>query len=397
MDPILIKRYAEFLKSSGYSRDTIRIYCKALEQVPDAWDNQVPSELYQHIINDLNFDENLSQNSATRCIKPASKLFFLMISGISFKDYAKKNIASTEYSYIINEFYVYSTEFKTMTKPSAQAECVHVATFLDYIGKAPDPWLEITAENVRDYSTLVLSKLRLSSKGRYVTSIRNFFRFLQYKGIEINQSVLELPLIPANWNKSTVPITLTHDEEERIRSHFDIDTHLGKRNTIIIRLMLDLGMRCVEVSTLKLSDIKWNSGTILIKNTKNNRNRELPLSQDLGLLIEDYVINYRKNISDPSLLQRKTKKNKYIAMTNENVRRVVRSAFEKENITGWWQGTHTLRRTAASRMYNSGNDLKLTADILGHESVESTTQYVRVDFESLRKVSSPWPGSDYNE
>jgi len=79
------------------------------------------------------------------------------------------------------------------------------------------------------------------------------------------------------------------------------------------------------------------------------------------------------------------------------VRRVVREAFQKENISGWWKGSHALRRTAASHIYNSGIGLKLTADLLGHESIDSTIAYVKVDFDSLRSVAAYWPGGDSNE
>lgn len=397
MNPELIQTFREFLKEKGYSKQTIHVYSKALEQAPDTWNNQATPELYEHITNTLKTEKEQFLPAARHNIKPASSLLFLMISGITFKEYTKQSASCTEYTSILDEFYKYSTEFKTMTEMSAQAERRHIATFLDCIGAVPEVWSELTAEDLRDYSYDVLSKLRLSSKGRYITSLRNFFRFLQYKGIKVNRCVLELPLIPANWNKSNIPITLTDDEENRLRTHFDLNTPLGKRNTIIIQLMLDLGMRCAEVAGLKLSDIKWNNGTILLQNTKNKRNRELPIPKDLGLLIENYVINCRPRISDLTLLQRKTINGQYTAMTRENVRSVVRSVFKKENISGWWKGTHALRRTAASRIYNTGNDLKLTADLLGHESLESTTQYVKVDFESLRKVSSHWPGGDCDE
>ena len=84
-------------------------------------------------------------------------------------------------------------------------------------------------------------------------------------------------------------------------------------------------------------------------------------------------------------------------MSRENIRSVVRLAFEKEDIRGCWKGTHSLRRSAASKIYNTGNSLKMTADILGHKSLDSTKQYVRVDFNQLREVASPWPGGDCNE
>lgn len=161
--------------------------------------------------------------------------------------------------------------------------------------------------------------------------------------------------------------------------------------------MLDLGLRCAEIPDLMLDDIKWTNGMIRIHNTKNNQVRELPLSNELGRLLEDYVLHYRPCKSDNHHLFLRKNLNLYTCMSRECVRGIVRRAFEKESISGWWKGTHALRRTAASRIYNSGIGIKLTADILGHESLDSTKAYIRVDYGQLTAVASPWPGGECNE
>lgn len=180
----------------------------------------------------------------------------------------------------------------------------------------------------------------------------------------------------------------------RLRSHYSIDNEQGIRNNIIIRLMLDLGLRCAEVSELSIADIHWNSGTICLCKTKTTQERRLPIPSELGEMLEDYVLNYRPRVTDNHLLLRKTLNNQYISMTRECVRGVIRRAYEKENIQGWWKGTHALRRTAASKIYNAGNGLKLTAYLLGHESFDSTKAYIKVDFQQLKEVASPWSGGD---
>ena len=81
-----------------------------------------------------------------------------------------------------------------------------------------------------------------------------------------------------------------------------------------------------------------------------------------------------------------------LKMSTEEARRIIRATFRKENIKGYWKGTHALRRTAASNLFNNTNSFKIVSDILGHESIDSTTSYVRVDFELLRSITSPWPG-----
>ena len=81
-------------------------------------------------------------------------------------------------------------------------------------------------------------------------------------------------------------------------------------------------------------------------------------------------------------------------VSTDNIRSVIRQLYSKVGITGWHVGTHALRRTVGSHLYNAGNDLKTVADLLGHTSVSTTKAYVRIDVESLREVASSWPGRE---
>ncbi len=397
MNPEIIQNYKSFLAKQGYSTQTIHAYAKALEQAPDSWNTQIQVQLYEHIKQALNDKDKLFKPGARHNIKPASSLLFLMITGEPFKNFEhQRKLNNTKHADILKEFFKYSTEFKHISIMSANAEIHHVSVFLDSLSQFPDDWSMLTANDVSNYICTSFHGLKTSSIGRYITSLRNFFRFLEYKGYTINQSVLDLPLSPADWAKSKVPVILTSDEEDRLRSHYTLDNENGIRNNIIIRLMLDLGLRCAEIPDLLVDDIKWANALIQIRNTKNNQIRELPISNEIGSRLEDYILHHRPNIiNEPHLFLRKYI-NQYTSMNRENVRGVIRRTFEKENINGWWKGTHALRRTAASRIYNSGSGLKLTADILGHESIDSTKAYIKVDFKQLVAVATPWPGGDCN-
>lgn len=185
-----------------------------------------------------------------------------MVTGISYKEYAKQeSFLACRYGDILSEYFVYSVEFKHMTVVSAEAEKQHILRFLNSLGSVPDTWSDISAKELRDYVCAEFSNLKTSSMGRYVTSLRNFFRFLEYKGNTINQSVLDLPLAPADWNKSKVPVILSTNEEIRLRNHYPTDSEQGVRNNIIIRLMIDLGLRCAEVPDLNIGDIHWTNGS----------------------------------------------------------------------------------------------------------------------------------------
>lgn len=157
--------------------------------------------------------------------------------------------------------------------------------------------------------------------------------------------------------------------------------------------MLDLGLRCSEIPNLMIDDIKWTNALIRIRNTKNNQVRELPISNEIGSLLEEYILYYRPNITDEHYF---FLNKQYTSISRETVRGIIRRSFEKENINGWWKGTHALRRTTASKIYNNGSGFKLTADILGHESIDSTKAYIKIDFAQLITVALPWAGGDCN-
>lgn len=398
MKQSIVKHYVDFLRNQGYAPRTIICYSTALGKVPDSWLLTSPEQLHEHITRTLMEEHPVWNNSVWHNIKPASALFFLQRTGMSYKVYKQSIVPTTVNTDIMIEFYKYSTGFKHLTQTSAKAECKHIEKFLFSLEEHPIEWKNITANEIKDYVSRVLSGVRPSSKGRYITSLRNFFRFLEYKGEIISPTILELPLAPAAWNKNKIPITLTIEEEDRLRGLYQANSSLEIKNRLIIQLMLDLGLRSSEISNLKLDDINWNKGSILICNTKNGKNRELPISTNLGQLLEKYVLCGCRDKQNPDLFQRKTIGNQFTAMSRDSVRAVIRYAFVKAQISGWWKGAHALRRTAASRLYNNGNGIKITADILGHTSLDSTTQYIRVDFNSLRLVGNPWPGgSNYVE
>ena len=395
MNPEIILNFEKFLEIKGYSPQTIHTYTKALEQAPDSWNATEPYLLYEHIKQTLIDDNQSFSPSVRHNIGPASSLLFLMQTGELFKNFDRKQkYKMVRNKNLLEEFFIYSVDFKHLTNMSAMAECHHISVFLDSLVSIPNNWAMLTADDISHYVCTTFKNLKASSIGRYITSLRNFFRFFEYKGYAINSSVLDLPLTSADWQKSNVPITLTFEEENRLRLHYKNNSETGIRNNIIIRLMLDLGLRCSEIPNIMLNDIKWKDALIQIHDTKNNHIRQLPLSVELGQLLEEYILYYRPFNSDENHLLLRKYVNQYTYMSRENVRYVIRNAFEKENITGYWKGTHTLRRTAASKIFNSGTGLKLTADILGHESLDSTKSYIKVDFKHLKDVTVPWPGGD---
>lgn len=394
----IIEDFAAYLQQNHYTAGTTESYCRALKRLGVDYTIREPAQLYENI--KMRLTDSASNVSArTLAItKVAANRYFEMLvrqSITAFETSHRERIATDQ---ILDKFYEYSVGFKGMSEKTAASEYRHIEAFLKQLDeKALADYTSITAANVRGYITNKLKSLKPSSIGRYITSLRNFFRFLEFKGISIEPAIFTLPMVSANWNGRTIPVTLKQEEEQRLRSYLFADSELGARNRVILLLMLDLGLRCSEIPNIMLHDIHWNAGTIVIRNTKNMYSRELPLSEELGKALEVYVLKYRPQTSASYLLLNTKPCHDHSCITVGSVRSVIRHLFDVCSISGWWKGTHALRRTAASHIYNSDAGIKLTADILGHESVDSSTHYVKVDFESLRPLCREWPEKEAAE
>ena len=79
------------------------------------------------------------------------------------------------------------------------------------------------------------------------------------------------------------------------------------------------------------------------------------------------------------------------AVTAGALKREVQRAWQRSGLEKRFSGTHVLRHSVATRMKQKGVSLKFIADVLGHESVQTTTLYAQVDLPVLRTVAQPWP------
>lgn len=149
------------------------------------------------------------------------------------------------------------------------------------------------------------------------------------------------------------------------------------------------GFRVFFFFCCQMGDFEWNKGNIIIRKTKTHSERRLPLPLATGQAIEDYLIKWRPSTKERIVFVR------YKNQSGENmgvsqVRGTVRRAAIRAGLDNF-TGTHSLRHTVAKKMINSGTSLKTIADILGHESIETTQIYTKLNYEQLKDVAVAWP------
>jgi site-specific recombinase XerD len=242
----------------------------------------------------------------------------------------------------------------------------------------------------KDLSRFVASRARqLGPSGvrSLVVSLRGFLRFLELSGL-LKQGLAKAVPQPVRALPPPPPTTLTTEQRRKFLNSFPRSIPKGRRDYAIALCLSELALRSEEVVDLTLDDLDWRAMTVRLRQTKQRRQRLLPLPDPVARAILSYVKRGRPPTQSRALFVHHLVPWDR-ALTASYVRAIVRAAFVRGGMKPI--GTHVLRHTWATWAHRRGSGLKLIADVLGHRSLESTQRYAHVNLEELRQVALPWP------
>jgi site-specific recombinase XerD len=265
-----------------------------------------------------------------------------------------------------------------------------VRPFLTDRVRADDGQLEVRRLTASEVGAFVVaqSRTRPRSVGRIVTALRSLLRFLYVDGIIDRPLAGAVPSV-AGWSLSSLPRTLARDQVAALLTSCDRSTSTGCRDFAIVTLLVRLGLRAGEVAGLRLDDMDWRRGEITVRG-KGNRLDRLPLPDDVGRAIVEYLCHARPGVA----LGRTVfvwAHAPYRALSSTAVTTVVANAGRRAGIG--LIGAHRLRHTAATSMLRAGGSLSEIGQVLRHRRVLTTAVYAKVDLQALRLVARPWPGN----
>jgi hypothetical protein len=96
----------------------------------------------------------------------------------------------------------------------------------------------------------------------------------------------------------------THSELAAIFDEIDRSSVKGKRDYAIILLGAILGVRAIDIIRLRLTDINWQRGDITIIQSKTDMAFILPLTEDIGQALRDYIFHSRRPTGSDIVFQR---------------------------------------------------------------------------------------------
>lgn len=243
---------------------------------------------------------------------------------------------------------------------------------------------KITNDIIFNY-ICTLDKYSQGNKYNIVSKLRGLLKFMYFNQYTKTDLSLCIPKIPINHNNK-IPHTIWSSEDiEKVLKSIDTSTNVGKRDYAILTILIYLGLRFTDVKNLKFENIDWKKNVINLNQNKTKKYITLPLLNNVGTAIIDYIKNGRPNVNS-----------KYIFLNNKNEKFTPNSDFsyvlkkylKLANIdisSKKYIGTYSLRHSLATTLLQNRTQLSTISSILGHTDINNTAVYLKVDIPSLRE------------
>ncbi|WP_405161458.1 site-specific integrase [Nocardia sp. NBC_01499] len=204
-------------------------------------------------------------------------------------------------------------------------------------------------------------------------AVRSLLRFATTVGL-VDESCLDAVPAARSTRQARIPSVWDPGEVTAILAAIDRDNPCGKRDYAIILLITRLGLRGVDIKRLEFADFDWPGNQLLLTQAKTGHRVRLPLLKEVGWAVIDYIRHGRPDCEHRQVFVRHTApigpfsdQDHLHQILVKHARTAHVPVSEKRR-----HGMHSLRHTLATRLMEVGTPIEQIADVLGHQSVEST-------------------------
>ncbi len=235
--------------------------------------------------------------------------------------------------------------------------------FLRQLGSVTD----ITERHVKDFlATLIARGLSNRSVALAKSAILFYTNDVLGKAL-----ALKTPKI-----QKSLPVVLSRDELRRL-----IAAARPGKSRLLIKLLYASGLRISECLALTVEDLELDQQIAWVRGGKGGKDRMIILSQQLAAELGRYLRS--ECIEEGPIFRGRTG-----PMTARNAQKIISAAARRAGITKPVT-PHKLRHSFATHLRESGTDLRVIQELLGHASIQTTEIYTHVSAEEKRRVVSP--------
>lgn len=280
---------------------------------------------------------------------------------------------------LVNKFLEYlSAErgFSLRTVDAYRHDLSKFSCFLSSVNK--NEVSEVTRADIGSFIASLAGRNGEVTKARKLSVVKSFFNYLE-----------QIEVVTSNPAKHVIAPKIPHKEaaylneveyQTLMQTVRDVATpYYWMRDLAIVTIFLHTGIRLSELVNLNLDSVDLGNRTILVVG-KGNKERFIPLNEEVLLVIEKYLVK-RPKADTSSLFVSKLNKR----LSSGSVYHLIKRYLKKSGITKDKPlGVHTLRHSFGASLLNKKINLVIIQKLLGHTKLETTRRYLHFNNEELR-------------
>jgi integrase len=385
----------EAMQTAGYSNVTAwRTYLTAYRPLIhfhearglETYDPTITADFCNQL-QERRLDGKYNGSNARRIVAGISRLQHYCDTGRISYDFPKRGTrfsVNDYYEHLLNG-YISNSEMH----PKTRSDTTWIARkFFSWLDKNGHPTLgNLTATEIQAFMIHCSEHMTSTSMHNAQLYMRKLCAYLSEADL-IDRPYTALLSMKVSRESKLYPPT-THTELAAIFNEIDRSSIKGKRDYAIILLGAILGLRAVDIIKLKLTDINWQRGDITVVQSKTGATVALPLTEDVGTALRDYIFHGRRPTDSSIVFQRYYVPFTPIAnavsvgnMFDEYRKKVglPRVAFDGKCF-------HSLRRALGTSMITAGVSAEDAAQTMGDAKIESIKKYVKLSLPHLAECS----------
>jgi integrase/recombinase XerD len=224
------------------------------------------------------------------------------------------------------------------------------------------------------------------SRNLRLTAIRSFYRMVAFRDPASTGVATHVLAIPLKRADTKVRPYLTRDEMEAILASIDRNQWRGRRDYALLLTLYNTGARVSEIAALKFNQVSIASKSYVQLHGKGRKNRMVPLWPRTAKILKEW---FRELQTQPTTVAFPSIRGE--PLTRFAIHLLLRKMVEQAqtscpSLKSKRISPHVLRHSTAMALLQSGVDIAVIALWLGHESIETTNEYLHANMAIKEKA-----------
>ncbi len=282
---------------------------------------------------------------------------------------------------VYEQYFVYYEQSKQVTYNQVKQARRVLASFHAYLERYKIELSALKIEHLDAFMAEFYKRLATGTCRAYRFNLRGFLKYLFHERKILRTDLAPLLVGRRVYSQPKPPKFLRPQEVRKLFAGLELSSPSEIRTYAMVHLAYTLGLRPIEISKITLDDISFSKSELTLPDRKGSNPMTLPIVEHTIKAIAAYLTHGRPDSLSRHLFL--TYQKPYRPVSSSIVRTSISNTMKKAGLNS---STYWLRHTYAQNLLEGGESVFEIKEMLGHDKIESTKNYLRVNIKMMRKV-----------